>query len=323
LKITYPNGLSDIAVLKSFNPIPVQSYERLEDVDPCIYDGYLANEENVYVTLTGCAHTDTFNVQFRSQHLEHHMFSVVDGNVEALESIFGKKEINRDGEYEMIKDEGIVVPLAEPEVAKIERALNPNGYQAALKIRYDENFSANFGSDAVNTIRRVVAQAQNIWKWPSLTTSVTFVIDPSVDAVSGQFVAETDIEKAGIYSTANYNVNLMMAFRNNQPGTVGIAYVGTVCYPPSYAKYRVALCEYYVNDMKSAEVVAHEIGHNMNMSHDFAGQPGATRYDSNGNTCSGVGGVMDYYAVVNKWSTCSVEDFTALVNRPGFCLTSN
>ena len=62
LKITYPNGQSDIAILKNFNPIPVQSYEREEDVDTCIYDGYLANESDVYVTLTGCAHTDTFNV---------------------------------------------------------------------------------------------------------------------------------------------------------------------------------------------------------------------------------------------------------------------
>jgi hypothetical protein len=61
LKITYPNGQSDIAILKSFNPIPVQSFERQEDVDTCIYDGYLANESDVYVTLTGCAHTDTFN----------------------------------------------------------------------------------------------------------------------------------------------------------------------------------------------------------------------------------------------------------------------
>jgi len=224
-------------------------------------------------------------VQFRSQHLEHHMFSVVDGHVEAIESVFGKKEVNRDGEMVMVRDEGIIVPEAEAQVASVERALNPRGYQATLKIRYDQNFAAKFGADSVNTIRRVVAQAQNIWKWPSLTTSVTFVIDNSIDAVAGRFVAETDIEKAAKYSTAAYNVNLMMAFRNNQAGTVGIAYVGSVCYP---AQYRVALCEYFINDMKAAEVVAHEIGHNMNMSHDFDGQPGKVRKDSKGNTCSGI-----------------------------------
>jgi hypothetical protein len=63
LAITYPNGLSDVAVLKNYNPIPVQSNERQEDIDTCIYDGYLSNEIDVYVTLTGCAHTDTFNVR--------------------------------------------------------------------------------------------------------------------------------------------------------------------------------------------------------------------------------------------------------------------
>ena len=62
LQINYPNGLSDVAVLNNYNPIPLQSTERQEDVDTCIYDGYLSNESDVYVTLTGCAHTDTFNV---------------------------------------------------------------------------------------------------------------------------------------------------------------------------------------------------------------------------------------------------------------------
>lgn len=322
LKITYPNGQSDIAILKNFNPIPVQSYEREEDVDTCIYDGYLANESDVYVTLTGCAHTDTFNIQFRSQHLEHFMFSVVDGNVEVVESVFGR--MNKDAQSEIVRDAAIAVPQAEPQAEPLTgRALNPKGYQATVKIRYDENFKAKFGADSVNAIRRVVTQAQNMWKWASLTTSVTFVIDPSVDAVTGKFVAGTDIAKAGAFSSAKYNVNLMMAFRNNQAGTVGIAYVGTVCAPANAPQYRVALCEYYQTDLKAGEVVAHEIGHNMNMSHDFDGQPGKVRKDSKGNTCSGIGGVMDYYGTVNKWSTCSVEDFTALVNRSGFCLKSN
>lgn len=62
LKITFPNGVSDLAVLKTFNPIPLQTFERQEDVDACIYDGYLVNEENVYVTVTGCAQTNNFNV---------------------------------------------------------------------------------------------------------------------------------------------------------------------------------------------------------------------------------------------------------------------
>ena len=61
-------------------------------------------------------------------------------------------------------------------------------------MRYDENFKAEFGADAVNVIRRVFAQAQGIWQWKdSLTTTVTFQIDPNVEAIKGRYVADTDL----------------------------------------------------------------------------------------------------------------------------------
>jgi hypothetical protein len=45
------------------------------------------------------------------------------------------------------------------------------------------------------------------------------------------------------------------------------------------------------------------------MSHDFTGAPGNPRYDSFGNSCTNIGGVMDYYQTVSQWSSCSNEDF--------------
>jgi hypothetical protein len=63
----------------------------------------------------------------------------------------------------------------------------------------------------------------------------------------------------------------------------------------------------------------------MGMRHDFGSDPSIKRFDSKQNACSGVGGVMDYYGNVNKWSPCSVEDFAGYVNRiissnGNFCL---
>lgn len=211
------------------------------------------------------------------------MFNVVEGQAVPLESVFSQKFVNRKGELEGVHDK-VVRFQPRANFTGSERALNPRGYQATVKVRYDENFSAKHGANAMNVIRRIFAQAQNIWRWPSLTSSVTFVIDPKVDAVRGRFVAETDIDQAAVYSTTAVNVNVMLAYRNDQPGTVGIAYMGSVC---SSAQLRIALCEYFNDDMKSAEVVAHEIGHNMNMDHDFVDEPGQTRYDSRGRTCSG------------------------------------
>jgi hypothetical protein len=67
-------------------------------------------------------------------------------------------------------------------------------HRLRVKVRYDENFKAKFGDDSVNAVRRVMAHAQNIWMWKaSLTTTVTFQIDPEVDAIPGKYVAETDL----------------------------------------------------------------------------------------------------------------------------------
>jgi len=62
LKITFPDGSEDYAVLNAFNPIPLGSDEHEEDVDNCIYNGYLMNEKDVYVTMAGCADSNTFQV---------------------------------------------------------------------------------------------------------------------------------------------------------------------------------------------------------------------------------------------------------------------
>ena len=42
--------------------------EREEDVDKCIYDGYLMNEKDVYVTMAGCINSDNFQVSLKRLH---------------------------------------------------------------------------------------------------------------------------------------------------------------------------------------------------------------------------------------------------------------
>jgi hypothetical protein len=78
-------------------------------------------------------------------------------------------------------------------------------------------------------------------------------------------------------------------------------------------------------------VIAHEIGHNLGMDHDFVTNDDDTsspRYSSTGADCTDVGGIMDYTNTKTRWSPCSVEDFNAYFNSMGgqtgeFCLATN
>ena len=60
-------------------------------------------------------------------------------------------------------------------------------------------------------------------------------------------------EKVSPFSTATADANVVMAFRKNQPGCVGIAWTGTVC--EKDPQWRTALCEYFQNDLTAGEVL--------------------------------------------------------------------
>ena len=50
--------------------------------------------------------------------------------------------------------------------------------------------------------------------------------------------------------------------------------------------------------MKLPQTIAHEIGHNLGMAHDFNGKQENTRTcTTDGSSCTDIGGVMDYFGV--------------------------
>ena len=68
------------------------------------------------------------------------------------------------------------------------------------------------------------------------------------------------------------------------------------------------------------QVLAHEVGHSLGLKHDFIesgtlDQPIYTpRKDKKGKKCNGIKSVMDYKNKIDKWSTCSYEDFEDIYN---------
>lgn len=87
-------------------------------------------------------------------------------------------------------------------------------------------------------------------------------------------------------------------------GVIGLAFVGTVCTNLHEAKQSTN--EWRPEVIQFASLLAHEIGHNLGMSHDFANKHGG-----DGGPCNSKG-LMSYgSARPTQWSQCSKNDFKA------------
>ena len=67
-----------------------------------------------------------------------------------------------------------------------------NIFSLKIRIRFDDLFKAKFGNESENVIRRIMAHAQNTWRWKeSLTTELLFDIE-SVEYMPGNWNVQTD-----------------------------------------------------------------------------------------------------------------------------------
>ena len=117
-------------------------------------------------------------------------------------------------------------------------------------------------------------------------------------------------------SNDNAHLWVYLCYDTATYGTAGIAWVSTICYDKEGSS---SMNEKQYNAAATAMLVAHEIGHNLGMSHDFDPQHGG---DNGPCDCKGI---MSYCNnAPQKWSSCSRNDFKAHynMNKGNWCLPS-
>ena len=117
------------------------------------------------------------------------------------------------------------------------------------------------------------------------------------------------------------DANLWVYLSQTVKGAAGWAWVGSLC---ANNDNQVSINLAGKDDvLNAAEIVAHEVGHNLGMGHDFIGEQQPRPFKGEDCNCKGIESYCGYKPL--KWSECSRNDFLAHYNSIGgsnWCLES-
>ena len=166
-------------------------------------------------------------------------------------------------------------------------------------------------SAAEDVVNSLMTHAQASFCHSSLGTAVKLQVE-GIQHFAGKTLMPDDPSLISMYETTVCNLGsadlmvYMVYFDPPSSGTytAGMAYRPAVC-RPNFQKGHLKESINRINPnsiASSAQLVAHEVGHNLGMYHDFAPQ--------HKEQCDKTG-LMSYYVSTTQWSVCSKNDFHA------------
>jgi len=306
IQVTFPNGNQDDLVLDPFRV-------NANSAKICSYTGHLRNDPSSRVAVTGCMNTpgDQMEVTMISHSNVNKMFLVdFDGNAKVIENPFEKQRsiaIDHDSNNSTSQRKSDAINShTRKSIPRKLKATIKFGYEDGMKMALEQE-----GTTFDKWIANVVPHAQVHFQHPSLGTEIELeVLEGSLYQQGATWYADGDIGKASKVSNEAMNSGIKADsfswWGNNGCSTVcknaiGMAFVGGLC---SSKDYNNNLNEKQSTYAASGFVLAHELGHNFGMQHDFHVSHGGENGPCNGK------GIMSYGSYdYDEWSECSRSDF--------------
>jgi len=337
VKVTFSDGYTDTLVLSRYHS---SEEDRLAGVEECHFIGHLANEVDACVAMTGCVGSEDVDLTIFSTHaIQSSMFRwAKDGTVEVIESPFK----NGNARSEMLLRQNEEVEEVDGWVDDGDEMINPPMEQAEkviesmcsgtsctsipatnllqIRVGYDDGFLAKVGGTAAaeNYIKSTMPHIQASYCHKSLGTKIHVQRIGDMKHYSGRTLTATGPKLQEMWDTTKTDLNgadlmVYLGYESNYVGTVGIAWGKVVC-ETTGDQYKSSINEWRKTHAEAGQLIAHEMGHNLGMSHDFIAAHKAAG-------CDGTG-IMSYGDPPNQWSTCSVKDMQAhyLTQKNNWCM---
>ena len=198
---------------------------------------------------------------------------------------------------------------------------------------YDDSFYNRLGaeSQAESYIAAAWTHLQTYYCHYSLGSSVLVERLPGIKHYKGvkiENIEPSTLVQMKVHTQSDLgtaDLMLYLGYNSSQCDDcyMGLAHTGFVCTNTKNKKQSINLHVNYPTI--TARVMAHEIGHNLGIYHDFDSTHGGESKEDATNACNKQG-LMSYGATVPaKWSSCSKKDFTSHynANKNNWCMPGN